>query len=43
MKLKELSLNNNPIQRLENISHMKDSLEELYIGGTKFNNFDGIY
>lgn len=22
---------------------MKGSLEELYIGGTKFNNFDGIY
>lgn len=34
MKVKELSLNNNPIERLENLNHMKESLEELYIGGT---------
>lgn len=34
LKVKELSLNNNPIQKIENLNHMKDSLEELYIGGT---------
>jgi internalin A len=42
MKLKELSLNNNPIERLENLNHMKDTLEELYIGGTNFTALEPI-